>query len=432
MTSMNQEMPEPSAIELLIIDDNPGDLRLAEIMLREAQEADFACTAAHSLEDGLRLLSVRTFQAVLLDLSLPDTSGVGGVRSLRRTVPHVPVVVLTGRDDRRLASKALRSGAEDYLVKGQGTGEGLARSILNGIDRHTVRETTAEACGQAATAGRAKTDLLAGLGHELRSRLHEILGRSEAILSRPDGPSGHAHHADCIEEIQGSAARALSLVDGVPEIWRLEAGPDELEQSYIDIADLAQFCARPFETQAKAGNLAIKIELTGTVRYFYGDRRMLTKILINLLANAVEFTPAGGRIRVKVGLDERGDFLIHVADTGIGMDPEALARLLRSLEGGAAAPGPDPDGAGMGLALAKSFTEAHGGFLEIESRRGEGTAVTLRFPNRRKAEAAPSDRPLLDPLAGRALCHAALVEQPPPAGTNPEVNRDRSAPSGPT
>lgn len=376
-------MQERQVIELLVIEDNSGDARLAQEMLSEATEASFICTIAKSLKEGLWLLERRNFGVVLLDLSLPDSSGTQGVRSVRREFPKVPIVVLTGLNDRQLASEALQVGAEDYLVKGHSTADAMARSILYSIDRHKAEEMLRAAKEKAELASRVKTEFLATMSHELRTPLNAIIGFSEVLLSEALGPLGNERYKEYISDIRSSGTHFLALVDELLDISRIECGRLDLEECTVDLAELIEFCLAPFEETIEAKKLSLSIGINSRSHCIYGDRRMLKKILINLLSNAVKFTPGGGKIDLKADLDDRGQFVISVIDTGVGIDQEDLDRIVQPFERGETAFSRTHDGAGMGLALAKSLTEIHGGNLEIDSQPGRGTRVVLRLPSER-------------------------------------------------
>ncbi len=392
-------MQERQVIELLIIEDNPGDARLAQEMLSEATEASFICTIAKSLKEGLWLLERRRFAVLLLDLSLPDSSGTKGVRSVRREFPKVPIVVLTGLNDRQLASEALQVGAEDYLVKGHSTADAMARSILYSIDRHKAEEMLRAAKEKAELASRAKTEFLATMSHELRTPLNAIIGFSEVLLSEALGPLGHDRYKEYVSDIRSSGTHFLALVDEILDISRIECGRIELEESAIDLAELIDFCLAPFEETIAAKGLDLSIRANGRASRVYGDRRMFKKILINLLSNAVKFTPAGGKIDLRADLDERGRFAISLVDTGIGIDKKDVDRILQPFERGETAFSRTHDGAGMGLALAKSLIEVHGGDLEIDSQPGRGTRVVLHLPRDRVVRET-------------AVVHREVVESP--------------------
>ena len=133
-------MTAEAAIRILLVEDNPGDARLVEILLSEVDAPRFAITHAERLGEALQWLEEQAFDVILLDLSLPDSSGLETVSRTRAAVPRTPMVVLSGRDDEEIALQALKGGAEDYLVKGRGSGDTIARVIRYSIERKNAQE----------------------------------------------------------------------------------------------------------------------------------------------------------------------------------------------------------------------------------------------------------------------------------------------------
>src|ERR671932_133202 len=129
-----------AGIRILLVEDNPGDARLVEILLSEVNAPRFGITHAEHLSEALQRLDEQSFDVILLDLSLPDSSGLETVSTTRRAAPRTPLVVLSGQDDEEVALQALKGGAEDYLVKGRGGGDTIARVIRYSIERKNAQE----------------------------------------------------------------------------------------------------------------------------------------------------------------------------------------------------------------------------------------------------------------------------------------------------
>jgi diguanylate cyclase (GGDEF)-like protein len=166
-------MTQGTEIRVLLVEDNPGDARLVEILLSEADSfGRFEITPAERLDEALELLDGPAFDVILLDLSLPDSSGLETVEVVRTRVPLTPVVVLTGQDDEETALRALQSGAEDYLVKGRGDSELMARSIRYAIERKKAEENLAHL---------KQYDPLTGLANRalFQDRLQQALARAD-------------------------------------------------------------------------------------------------------------------------------------------------------------------------------------------------------------------------------------------------------------
>jgi DNA-binding NarL/FixJ family response regulator len=135
-------MSDSAAIRVLLVEDNPGDARLVEILLSEVDSPRFEITHAGRLEEAIELLvgEAHYFDVILLDLSLPDSSGLETVSRMRAAAPRTPMVVLSGQDDEETALRALKSGVKDYLVKGRGSGDTIARVIRYSIERQNAQE----------------------------------------------------------------------------------------------------------------------------------------------------------------------------------------------------------------------------------------------------------------------------------------------------
>ncbi|HUP17218.1 MAG TPA: response regulator [Acidimicrobiia bacterium] len=133
-------MSDRSATRLLLVEDNPGDARLLEEMLRESGSLQTQVTHVHSMREAEERLSNGSTDIILLDLGLPDAQGLGAVRRIHTAAPRTPLVVLTGLDDETLADQALQEGAEDYLIKGQLEPRGLVRALRHAIERKIMQE----------------------------------------------------------------------------------------------------------------------------------------------------------------------------------------------------------------------------------------------------------------------------------------------------
>lgn len=240
-------------------------------------------------------------------------------------------------------------------------------------------DNLAVARNEAEAASRAKSEFLAAVSHELRTPLNAIIGFSEVMSAESFGPLGTPKYKDYAGDILDSGQHLLGLINNILNLSKAEAGSLTLNPEPIDIAEVIQVSARMACPHNMGTDLEIRVE--PEIGEVMADSQKLKQILINLISNAVKFTPASGTIRVVAERMESG-FRIAVSDTGIGMRTEDIPQALTAFRQIDSSLGRKYDGTGLGLPLAKRFTELHGGSLTIESALGEGTTVTVYFPER--------------------------------------------------
>jgi signal transduction histidine kinase len=245
-----------------------------------------------------------------------------------------------------------------------------------------LEQTSARLSAALATAdaaGKSKSEFLAAMSHELRTPLNAVIGFSEVMLNEVFGPLGHARYREYVDNIRISGMHLLGLINDVLDMSRLDGGELTLSKDEVKIPDLLADAVRAITLQAEAANISLIEDVEPWLPLLRVDRRRMKQVLVNLLTNAVKFTPAEGTVRIAAY--RHGDNIaVQVSDTGIGMDvrqiPKALerfgqvdSRLSRKYEG-----------AGLGLPLARQLIDLHGGRLELESSPGTGTTVTVIMP----------------------------------------------------
>jgi PAS domain S-box-containing protein len=246
--------------------------------------------------------------------------------------------------------------------------------------RRAIEHELRDARDRAESANQAKSHFLANMSHELRTPLNAIIGFSEVISSALFGPLD-ARYRDYAQDIHGSGHHLLRIVNDLLDLSKVEAGRFELHEGPVHIAAMFDTCRRMVADRAAAAGIALDIEETSIE--ITGDELRLEQVLLNLVSNAVKFTPSGGSVRVSAALGARGEVSVSVADTGVGMTAAEIPHALQPFGQIDNAMSRPQGGTGLGLPLAKRLVELHGGALTLESEPGRGTLVTFSLPPER-------------------------------------------------
>ncbi|HTQ14230.1 MAG TPA: ATP-binding protein [Rhizomicrobium sp.] len=233
---------------------------------------------------------------------------------------------------------------------------------------------------RAEAASRAKSEFLANMSHELRTPLNAILGFSETIFS---GMASAARHGEYARIIHQSGRHLLALINDILDLARIEAGGLKLRESEVDLGNLIADCMPLMEVKAREGALALRTDIGQDVPPVRADERALKQVLLNLLYNAVKFTPPGGEVLCFARNAGGGSVAFGVADTGVGIAPEDQEKVFQNFGQGRHDVVTHDKGTGLGLPIVKGLIEAHGGSVSLESRVGRGTTVTVTLPEER-------------------------------------------------
>src|SRR5262245_47221901 len=242
-----------------------------------------------------------------------------------------------------------------------------------------LAEKYAEEKTRAEEANQAKSKFLANMSHELRTALSAIIGFSEIMESSMFGPLGSDKYREYCTDIHQSGQYLLDVINDILDMSKIEAGRIRLDAEPVDLEPFLNDAMRVVSGRANDKRLKLTARIRRDIS-LTADHRLLKQIILNLLSNAVKFTPEGGRITIRARATAGGWVSVSIADTGIGIPEDALARLARPFEQVESQLTKSHQGSGLGLAIAKSLTELHQGTMRIRSTPGRGTMVLLRLP----------------------------------------------------
>jgi two-component system cell cycle sensor histidine kinase PleC len=233
---------------------------------------------------------------------------------------------------------------------------------------------------EAETANASKTAFLANMSHELRTPLNAILGFSEIIAQECFGPTGSPRYKEYAGDIHSSGAHLLSLINDLLDVAKIEAGKMEIEPQPLEASRTFDIALKLIGAKAREKHQELTIEVEASAPPLFADERALKQILINLVSNAVKFTPEGGRIQVLGSAARGGGFQISVQDNGPGIPREKLDRIFTPFSQVDNRYDRQAGGTGLGLALIRGLAELHGGRAWLESEPGKGCCAYVVLP----------------------------------------------------
>ncbi|MCW5771424.1 MAG: HAMP domain-containing histidine kinase [Rhodospirillaceae bacterium] len=221
------------------------------------------------------------------------------------------------------------------------------------------------------------------MSHELRTPLNAIIGFADFIDQEPLGPLGAPRYRDYVRDIAHSGRHLLDIINDMLDVARIEAGKVELDEQVLALGGTVAEVAKIMARQAERAHIAIRTEIAPDFPEVRADPRAMRQVLLNLVSNAVKFTPEGGTVTLRLTRTPGAGVALAVADTGIGIAAEDVPKLMQPFVQVDNVYRRKYQGAGLGLTLVRSFAELHGGTVAIASEIGHGTTVTVALPEQR-------------------------------------------------
>jgi signal transduction histidine kinase len=362
---------------VLLIEDNPGDADLVRLRLVESQ-SDVQVNCVTRLSDALACLELETPSLVLLDLNLPDSRGAETIRRIMQKAPNVPVVILSGQDDEALATKAVHSGVQDYLVKGDLTSKQLERALRHAVERQGLLRSLEIARKQQLEF---KNQFLSHVSHELRTPLTCIHQYVTILLDGLAGPLAPVQN-DYLKTVLKSLNQLHAMIRDLLEATRVDSGKLHIEPRCIDIGALIHQVVAMMQATAAEKQVRIEAGPEQIIPLIYADPDRILEVLINLIDNAIKFTPAHGLVVVKASraATDPSAVYVSVTDTGRGITADALPQIFDRLYQDPNAVDGNRAGLGLGLYLAKEIVTLHGGRMWVASDAGSGNTFSFTLP----------------------------------------------------
>ncbi len=235
----------------------------------------------------------------------------------------------------------------------------------------------------AEAASNQKSDFLARVSHEIRTPLNAIIGFSEVMIEERFGPIENERYREYLRDMRTSGEHVVSLVNDLLDISKIEAGKLDLQFDAVPLNPLVRECITLMQPQANRAHVILRSSLSPDVPSVVADQRTLRQVVLNLLSNSVKFTGPGGQVIASTAIMKNGEAVLKVRDTGEGMTEDEVARALEPFRQLTTASLRDGDGTGLGLPLTKALVEANRADFSIRSAPGEGTIVTVAFPQTR-------------------------------------------------
>lgn len=365
--------------------------RQERLILCNRAFADTFGISERALRTGARKAELMQIGSLAIKTQGPAQDGRAGVRefelhdgrwlqiSERRTADGGSV--MTAADITAIKrQEATRARNEEELKKLVEQLEANQIELSELARKYEVAKIRAEAANQA------KSEFLANMSHELRTPLNAINGFSEIMAGEMFGPLGDARYKEYCQDILNSGQHLLALINDVLDMAKIEAGKMQMHFERVDLTELCDDGVRLMRGRAQEADIRLTSEVAPD-SLVQADYRALKQILLNLVSNAIKFTPRGGLVEVKAGVDAGWAF-VSVTDNGIGISAEDLPRLAQPFEQVETKHARATQGTGLGLALTKSLIEMHQGRFEIASVPGDGTKVTVVLPVRQRTERA--------------------------------------------
>ncbi|HEY4345445.1 MAG TPA: ATP-binding protein [Parvibaculum sp.] len=381
-------MSNPTARDLAepVVPLAPG-MSCAEVFERLLDEGDLLNIPVVENGRPLGLVSRQDFLLVYVRMFGREIYGRQCITALMNKSPVIVDAGMNCEDiNARLFATTKSSPLQGFIVEENGRYLGLgSAATLMRVTADIIMRRAEELERQrrrAEAANESKTQFLAGMSHELRTPLNAIIGFADLMRMQLLGPLEPPRYLDYVNDIHHSGVHLLHMINELLDMAKIEAGHVDLHEDVIDLRDIGTEVLRMLRQSIETARVKLNVVMPSALPLICADEQQVRRVLVNLLSNAIKFTPAGGSITLSAHECESG-LEVSVADTGIGIPPDKLDKVLEPFEQVENSFTRTRAGTGLGLPLTKAMVEAHGGTLTLESELGQGTTVRVSLPSDR-------------------------------------------------
>jgi signal transduction histidine kinase len=364
-------------IQVLLVEDRPEDARLLQEMLKESGSLNFEVTQCSTLADASNHLAtaIGDILLVLLDLGLPDASGLDAVKKVHTLAGRSALVVLTGLDDEDIATQALTEGAQDYLIKGKIGAHGLLRAIRHAIERQRKQVETDQI---RKLQLKLRDEFISMVSHELRTPLTSIRGALGLINAEALGKLPEKAKA-MVQIAYQNSERLVRIINDILDVEKINSGGLEMRIEAVTVTDFLQEALAVNQAYGTTCQVRFVLETAPAGVQMAADRDRLMQVMANLLSNAAKFSAPGSAVRVRA-YERETVVRIEVEDYGTGIPEAFQERVFDKFAQAEPSSSRRSDGTGLGLSITRKLVEAMEGSIGFTTIPGQGTTFHFQLP----------------------------------------------------
>lgn len=371
-------MSSENVVRVLLVEDDEAFAALLQRFLAHHEFVQFEIQHVTHLAKAIDCILDNPYDAILLDLTLPDSYGFDTFSRLKAIASQTPIIIFTAREESELGLKAVREGAQDFLTKDGKQMASVARSLLYSIERRKAARHEAELAA-AEERIRVITQFFQDLAHDLRTPITAVSNNVYLVRTLVANDSEKSKIEDRLETLKKQVERLRHMTDNLFTLSQLDSGVTASSKTIgqLSFATAVHDAVEALELEAERKGQRIIVETDPQDIRFFCDTVQFTRMIENLISNAITYTPEGGTITCRSYRKDRHG-VIEISDTGQGIPAEKLPFIFQRLYRGDEAR--STVGAGLGLSIVKQVAELHNGFVSVESEVGRGTSFYLHFP----------------------------------------------------